>query len=149
MARMYARKKGKSGSHKPPRTGKPEWVDYDKDEIEKLVDKLSSEGKRAAEIGIILRDQYGIPSVRYMDLRLSKMVPEKYNKPVPEDLYNLMVKVVALHAHMNKNKKDGKNRHALELVESKIRRIGKYYVRQGKLQKNWKYSIEQAKLLVR
>ncbi|MBI5347653.1 MAG: 30S ribosomal protein S15, partial [Candidatus Aenigmarchaeota archaeon] len=50
---------------------------------------------------------------------------------------------------LEKNKKDTKNKHAVELMESKIRRLGKYYVKKGRLPKDWKYNIEQAKLLVK
>lgn len=146
---MYARKKGRSGSHRSPSKKKPDWVDYDKDEIAKLIDKLASEGHGSAKIGLMLRDQYGIPSARSFGIRISKSVSKKHQKPVPEEMYNLMVKVVGLHSHLEKNKKDTKNKHAMELMESKIRRFGKYYVKKGRLPKDWKYNIEQAKLLVK
>ena len=50
---------------------------------------------------------------------------------------------------MNQNHCDAKAKHGLELLESKIRRLGKYYARKGKLPKDWKYSIETAKLIVK
>jgi ribosomal protein S15P/S13E len=33
-------------------------------------------------------------------------------------------------------------------MESKIRRLSKYYVRTGKLPDTWKYTLEDAKLMV-
>ncbi len=149
MARMYSRKKVKSGSHRPARKGKAKWVDYDKDEVEKLIIKLAAEGKSAAQVGATLRDHYGVPSARDFKIRVSKIISAKYPKPVPEDMYNLLVRVVNLHAHMEKNKKDSRNRHAIEIMESKIRRLGKYYVKRKKLPGGWRYTIEQAKLLVK
>ena len=41
-----------------------DWVTYSNEEIEELILKFSKEGKSASEIGVTLRDQYGIPSVK-------------------------------------------------------------------------------------
>ena len=43
---------------------RPEWVTYSDEEIEEMILKFNREGKSTSEIGIILRDQYGIPSVK-------------------------------------------------------------------------------------
>ena len=43
---------------------RPEWVMYSDEEIEDLIVKLHKEGNSSSEIGIILRDQYGVPSVK-------------------------------------------------------------------------------------
>ena len=147
MARMHSRKHGRHGSKKPTEKIKLDWLMYDKEEIEKLILKLAKEGETNAKIGIILRDQYGIPDIRQFGLRVSKIAPTQ--KEVPEDMYNLMVKAVNLHKHMDTSRKDNKAKHGLELMESKIRRLGKYYARTGKLPKGWKYSIDKAKLLVK
>ncbi len=144
---MHSRKHGKSGSKKPVKRINPRWLIYDKDEAVKLIHKLAKEGKSSSEIGIMLRDQYGIPDIRYFGLRVTKITGQK--KEVPEDLYNLIKKAVNVHKHMDTNRKDSKAKHGLELIESKIRRLGKYYARTGKLPKGWKYSIDKAKLLVK
>jgi len=148
MARMHSRKHGKHGSHKPPRK-KHAWMAYEKDETEKLIAKLAKDGKSSAVIGTILRDQYGIPDVRVFGLRIRKIAEQETGKQMMEDMYNLMVKAVILHRHMGSNKGDAKAKHGLELLESKIRRLGKYYIRKGKLPKGWKYNIDNAKLLVK
>ena len=150
MARMYSRKKGKSGSKKPIRKKAPSWSMYGKDEIEKLIVKLAKEGYGQSEIGLILRDQYGVPDVRLIEIRISKVL-EKHGlgKEIPEDLFNLFKKAVNLRRHLKTNKKDYTSKRGLELTESKIRRLGKYYVKTGKLPKDWKYDPEKTKLLVR
>ena|SRR3989338_8221428 len=145
---MHSRKHGKHGSHKPPKK-KQAWVAYEKEEIEKLAAKLAKEGNSSAIIGTILRDQYGIPDVRAYGLRIGKIAEKEAKKELTEDMYNLMVKAVNLHRHMSTNKGDANTKHGLELLESKIRRLGKYYARKGRLQKGWKYNIEAAKLLVK
>ncbi|MCD6557580.1 MAG: 30S ribosomal protein S15 [Candidatus Latescibacterota bacterium] len=149
MARMYSRKRGKSGSKKPKKK-KHDWVMYSKEEIEKLIIKLAKEGYQSSQIGMILRDQYGIPDVREFGLRITKVM-KRHNllKEIPEDMFNLMKKAIALRRHLETNKKDGISKRGLILTESKIRRLGKYYVRKGRLPKDWKYSPEKAKLLVK
>jgi len=54
MARMYSRKRGKSGSKKPLKKAAP-WVKYKPKEIEEIVVKLDKEGNSSAKIGILLR----------------------------------------------------------------------------------------------
>ena len=43
MARMHSRKKGKSGSKKPPIKFIPKWVRYKKEDVEELVVKLAKD----------------------------------------------------------------------------------------------------------
>jgi small subunit ribosomal protein S15 len=148
MARMHSRKHGKHGSKKPIKK-MHSWLMYDKDEIRELILKLAREGKTNAQIGLILRDQYGVPDVRALGTKVSKITSEEIKKDVPEDLYNLLKQAVNLHSHLLQNKKDSKAKHGFELMESKVRRLVKYYTRTGKLPPDWRYSIEKAKLLVK
>lgn len=148
MARMHSRKKGKAGSKKPMVSAK--WVTYDPQEVERLVVKLRNEGVRMSMIGMVLRDQYGIPSVKTVTkktikqiLRENEALPE-----LPEDLLNMLRKAVNLRNHMEKSKKDYTSKHGLELLESKIRRLGKYYIKRKELPEDWKYKPERAKLIV-
>ena len=39
---------------------RPEWIAYSNEEIEEFIVKFKREGKSASQIGVILRDQYGI-----------------------------------------------------------------------------------------
>ena len=150
MARMYSRKKGKSGSKKPL-VKKVTWVKYKNQEIEEIIIKLASKGKQTAEIGLILRDQYGIPSTRTVINKKIKAIMKEKNiySELPEDLFNLIKRAVNLHSHMDRNKKDYTSKRGLGITESKIRRLAKYYKSKGVLDKKWKYDAEQAKLLVK
>jgi small subunit ribosomal protein S15 len=150
VARLHARKRGKAGSKRPSRKTPPKWIKYKKDEIEKLVIKLAKEGNSTSMIGMILRDQFGIPSVnKITDKTISKIVKENNLYPkLPEDLFNLLEQAVGLRNHLEKNKGDYTSKRGLELLESKIRRLGKYYVRKKVLPEDWSYSPEKAKLLV-
>ncbi len=148
MARMHARKKGKSGSTKP--VTKATWVEYKPEEVEQLVVKLAKEGYTSAMIGQILRDQYGIPSVKDVTgMKITKIMEKHgFKRKIPEDLFNLLKRAVNLREHLEVHKKDKHSRRGLELMESKIRRLAKYYIKIGKLPKDWKYDPEKAKLWV-
>ena len=148
MARIYARKKGSSGSKKPAKPGK--FTDFSKDDVEKIILKLRKEGYQQAQIGLILRDQYGIASVKAMTGKsILKILEENNVAPeMPQDLLNLLKKAVLLRKHMERHKKDATSKRGLELLESKIRRMGKYYIKTKKLPADWKYSYEEAQLIV-
>jgi small subunit ribosomal protein S15 len=148
MARMHARRRGSSGSKKPIVKEKPAWVTMDAKEIEDLVAKLGSEGKGSAMVGLILRDQYAIPSVR---LSTGKTIGQIFRERklmtrLPEDMQNLMKRAVSLNEHVKRNPKDLHNKRGLALIESRIRRLVKYYSREGMIPEGWKYSLDTAKL---
>src|SRR3989338_1816769 len=148
MARIYARKHGKSRSTRPQIPAG--WVQYSADEIEKLVAKLGRDGLQPAQIGLVLRDQYGIPLVKSATGKtILKILSENNLAPkIPSDLFNLLKKSVVLHAHIEKNKKDAHGIRGLELLESKIRRLVKYYVSEGKMPEGCIYDANAAKLIV-
>ncbi len=150
MARMHSKKKGKSGSKKPSTKTIPKWVRYKKGEIEEIVVKLAKEGNSTSKIGLMLRDQFGVPSVKLLTGRTISQImkDEKIYPKIPEDLFNLLEQSVDLRNHLEKNKADYTSKRGLELLESKIRRLGKYYVRKRVLPLDWQYDSEKAKLLV-
>ncbi|HIQ13193.1 MAG TPA: 30S ribosomal protein S15 [Thermoprotei archaeon] len=148
MARMHIRRKGKSHSKRPAIMAKPEWVFLKREEISELVIKLAKEGRRPSEIGMILRDQYGIPTFKQvMGVKLTKFLEMNgINYDLPEDLANLIDKARRLKEHLKYHKKDYRNKHSLELIEAKIHHLSKYYKRIGKLPKDWKYKTYVARV---
>lgn len=150
MARMHTRRKGKSRSTRPYRTSAPTWSNINADEIDRVVVELREQDKSTSEIGMILRDRYGIPDVKLATgKKITQILEDNDLKPkIPEDLRNLIAKVVRLHKHLEKNKKDVHNKRSLQLTESKIRRLVKYYKRTKVLPETWKYSIDTAEMLI-
>jgi len=150
MARMHSRKKGKSGSVKPVKEKSPAWMRYDMEEIEQLIIKLAKSGESQSKIGIILRDKYGIPNAKKALKKRIKTVLKEYNlsPEIPEDLMNLIKKEITLLKHLEKNKKDNSAKRGLQLTESKIKRLSKYYKKAKVLPEDWKYDKEKAKLMV-
>jgi small subunit ribosomal protein S15 len=150
MARIYSGKKGKHGSKKPPVKMAPRWLKFKKKEVEELVVKLASERHASASIGSILRDTYGIPDVKIITGKtVARIMKEnKSYGEMPEDMMSLLRKAVNIREHLSHNKSDRLSQRGLENLESKIRRLGKYYSREGILSKKWKYDFEEAKLIV-
>ena len=151
MGRIHARRRGKSGSKKPLRLEKPEWVEMSEEEIVNKVLELAKEGYSQAMIGTILRDQYGVPDVKLITGKsIGKILQENDMAPqIPEDLMFLMKRAVNIHNHLLNHPKDLGNKRGLQLVEAKIRRLVKYYKRVGKLPPDWHYSLKEAELLVK
>jgi small subunit ribosomal protein S15 len=150
MARMHARRKGKSSSTKPFRTAKPEWLEVDRKEIVDLIVDLYNKGHTTSMIGIELRDLHGIPDVKTaIGMSMYEILKDKgVEMDYPEDLTNLMRKAVRMHRHMVENHKDVHNKRALQLTEAKIRRLGRYYSKKGLLPDRWSYRLDKAKLIV-
>ena len=149
MARMHARRKGKSGSTHPIREGHPEWSALNHRETEARILELAKAEKSTIQICMILRDQYAVPNDKIATgktiskiLNSNKMSPE-----IPEDLQNLIRCALRIRKHIDINKKDLHNKRSLHLTESKIRRLTKYYHTKELLPKGWKYSPRQAKLM--
>lgn len=150
MARMYSRAHGKSGSKKPKEKKIPGWMRYKPKEIEKLIIRYAKAGKSTSEIGLYLRDSYGIPDVR---VATGKKITEilKDNdllKEIPDDMMALMRRNIQIRKHLGLNKKDMTAKRGLEITDAKIRRLVKYYQRIGRLPQGWKFDPERIKLYV-
>ncbi len=147
---MHARKRGKSSPDKPMRSMQTDWVVYSAEEVVNEIMKLARQGKSASIIGIILRDQYGIADVQKITgKKVSKILKENELLPdLPEDLQNLINKSINLRNHLEKNTRDIHNKRGLHLIESKIKRLEKYYKNEEVLPSDWRYSPEKARLLV-
>ena len=150
MARLHSRKRGKSRSHKPAQSSAEKWNDYTTEEIVSFVETLARSGKTEAQIGQVLRDQYGVPSVKLVtDKTLSQLLKEKSLSPkYPSDLIALMRRAVNVREHIRSNPGDKSNRTKLLHLESKIKRLVRYY-RGNKLPANWKYDAQTAALIVK
>ncbi|PLW80173.1 30S ribosomal protein S15 [Candidatus Woesearchaeota archaeon] len=141
MARMHSRAKGRSGSTKPIEKTVPSWIKYKPNEIEALIAKLAKEGKKPSQIGMHLRDVYGIPDVKSITKKsISEIVDAKgLSLEMPEDLLSLIRKAALLKKHLEDNHKDKTAIRGLQLTESKIFRLSKYYKESGKIDATWKY----------
>lgn len=119
--------------------------------MKEIVLRLAKEGIAPARIGLILRDEYGVanPSI-VLGMGLSSfLAAEGAAGDIPEDLLNLIKKVVRMQEHLKRVKKDTANKVKLSHVESKIARLVSYYSKEGRLPAGWKYDREKVALLVK
>ena len=132
-------------------TENPAWVVLGAAEVEDLIVKMAKDGYTSARIGLMLRDQYGIPNVKLLTGKcITDTMKEKGVSPaLPEDLSSLMRRAIALNVHLRDNRGDHSNRRGLQLIESKIRRLEHYYKDNGVLPRDWKYSLKTAELMLK
>lgn len=137
-------KKKRGGSHSIRPVGKrpPAWCRYQPEEVEAIVVKLGREGNNPSRIGIILRDQHGVPLVKpIVGKSITQILRENGLAPsIPEDLDTLLRKASRLHAHLERNRSDKYNRRAIQTIEARIRSLADYYKRRGLLPEDWKYT---------
>jgi small subunit ribosomal protein S15 len=148
MVRMHTPTHGKSHSTRPTSRNTPVWLTQSQGDVFSLVVQLSKEGLTSSEIGVHLRDEYGIPLVKTVVGKNITQILDENNikREMPEDLTRLVQKAVGLQKHLRSHNSDHRNVRSLELVEAKIHRLSRYYKRIGKLEKRWKYAAVIAQL---
>ena len=147
MTRIHGNSRGKSQSMKPS-TMKSDWVKLTPEQIGKLVVEMNKEGLNASQIGIKLRDEHAISSIKSVTGKNMKEFMEEngINQEIPEDLEALVKRALSLQNHLKSNKGDRKNVRSLELLEAKVHRLSKYYKKKNVIPKNWKYKSVIAQL---
>lgn len=149
MSRTYARRREKLTApiH---RDEKPEWLDVDEQQIKELIADLARKKTRLSDIGIILRDEYGIPDIKLITGKSLKetVLDMGITIDLPDDLRDLMIKALRIRDHLELNKKDMRAKRDLFVTESRIKSLASYYMRKGILPSNWRYSAQTARLLV-
>lgn len=145
MARMHSGKRGKHGSKKPAKKTAPSWIRYKAKEVELLIAKLAKDGKSSSQIGLLLRDTYGIPNAHALcGKSISSILNEKKLMPdVPEDMTAMFRRYAAIRKHLENNKHDQTAARGLHLAESKINRLVKYYKRVGRIPETWKFEADR------
>ncbi len=122
-----------------------------KEKVEQIILDLAKQGKTASEIGIILRDQYGIYDVReVIGMKLKKFLKEKgvYSE-IPEDLKALFKRYLIVEKHLSLHKKDKHSKRGLRIIESKIKRLINYYKEKGELDPKFRFNKEQIALYLK
>ena len=150
MGRMHAPGKGISQSALPYRRSVPNWLKLTSEEVKEQIFKLAKKGMTPSQIGVILRDSHGVAQVRFVTgNKILRILKSKGLAPdLPEDIYHLIKKAVSIRKHLERNRKDKDSKFRLILVESRIRRLARYYKTKGVLAPTWKYESSTASALV-
>ncbi len=113
-------------------------------EVEELILELGRIGTPSNLIGQTLRDEHNIQNVKELTgKRITKILRDSNAAPkLPADVEALIKSAIAIKKHLAKHKQDVEARYGLNLTESKIRRLAKYYRRAKILPPDWKYESE-------
>ncbi|MCL6500450.1 MAG: 30S ribosomal protein S15 [Candidatus Pacearchaeota archaeon] len=123
MATLYGKGRGKAGSH-APKPEKPHWLNMSAKDAEALVVDLAKKGVSVPKIGLILRDSYGVPSVKMLTgKKITKILEENNIAVEPHEIIALKKRIKTLKKHTEKNKKDMVAKRGLQLTEEKLRRL--------------------------
>jgi len=102
---------------------KPTWLKYTKEEVVAIVKKLAEKDITSEKIGLILRDQYGIPSVRLYGIKMKEAMEDKFQEPTTLNLDKKLKKIID---HFKKNKQDKKSERALVITKAKLKKRTDY-----------------------
>merc|ERR1711887_161942 len=107
----------------------PQWMKLTSDDVKDQIFKLAKKGLTPSQIGVILRDSFGVAQVRFITgNKILRILKSKGLAPdLPEDMYFLIKKAVSIRKHLERNRKDRDAKFRLILVESRIHRLARYY----------------------
>ena len=109
---------------------KPSWLKLSEDELLKIIKELS-EKYQPAQIGLILRDQYGVPTTKVYGKKLAEYLKE-LGITQNLDLSNIERKFERIKEHMKENITDKKAKHKLQKAQSNLNAARKYDERKKK-----------------
>jgi small subunit ribosomal protein S15 len=142
-------KRGRSHSTRPIVSEAASICSLSEEQLEGLIVELAKKGYGPSMIGIILRDQYGVPLTKLvLDKKVTQVLKERGLAPsIPEDLANLIKRATSARRHLEEHPRDMGSKRGLELIESKIRRLIKYYKRRGVLPLDFEYKPEKVAVI--
>ena len=97
---------------------KPTWLKYTENEVRAIILKLANKGLTSEKIGLVLKNQYGIPKVKLYKIKI-KNVLDNFQEPT---IINLEKKVEKINQHFKKNKGDKKAERALTITKAKLKK---------------------------
>ena len=104
---------------------KPLWLKMSETELKKIIAELSKDNK-PAKIGLILRDQYGVPTTKVYGKKLKEYLKEQ-GIETNEELENAEKKMVKIKEHLKINVTDKKAKHKLQKAQSRFNVLRKFY----------------------
>jgi|TARA_B100001971_G_C18247356_1_gene575331 small subunit ribosomal protein S15 len=102
---------------------KPSWLKHTKEEVIDLILEIAKNQPSSEKIGLILRDQHGIPDVKIYNLKISKVLGNKFVEPTTKNLNTKLEKVIS---HYKKNKQDKKAERSLIITKAKLKKRQDY-----------------------
>ena len=105
---------------------KPVWLKFTKQEVEAIILKLGNKNMSAEKIGLVLRDQYGIPNVKLYNIRIKEILEKKdlFKEPTVSNLEEKLEKIIN---HYKKNKQDKNAERSLIITKAKLKKSKEYH----------------------
>ena len=104
---------------------KPAWLKMKEPELKKTIAELS-ERHSPSKVGMILRDQYGVPTTRIYGKKLKAYLKE-LGIEKNEDLENAEKKVEKIKEHLKNNVTDRKAKHKLQKAQARLNITRNYF----------------------
>ena len=104
---------------------KPTWVKMKEPELKNVILELS-EKHSPSQIGLVLRDQYGIPTTKIFGKKLKAYLKE-LGIERNEDIENAEKKVKNIKEHLKNNITDRHAKHKLQNTQSRLNITRKYF----------------------
>lgn len=112
---------------------KPVWLKYTKEEIKEIILNLIKKTPEltSEKIGLILRDNYGIPKTKLYGIKIGAILKEDnlYKNPETE---NVSKKIKKLESYLEKNKQDKKAKRSLIIKKARLKKIAEYLKKREK-----------------
>ena len=135
---------------------------------------MARKGLPPSMIGVNLRDSHGITQVRFITgnkilrilksngvslfifrrARINVVLTGEHGDcaglapNLPEDLWHLIKKAVAVRKHLETNRKDKDSKFRLILIESRIHRLARYYKTKQQIPPTFKYDSSTASTMI-
>jgi len=104
---------------------KPVWLKMSEEELKKTIAELA-EKYQPAQVGLILRDQYGVPTTKVFGKKLAVYLKELGFETTAE-LKNVTTKFEKLKEHLKANVTDKKAKHKLQKAQSRLMKVTRYH----------------------
>ena len=103
---------------------KTDWIKMKPEEVTKKIVELGKQGIQPEKIGLILRDEYGIPKARLFGKKIGQILKE--NKiEINSELNNLSKKLDNLKKHFEQNKHDYPAKKSIIKTFSRVNKLKK------------------------
>ncbi len=103
---------------------KASWMTLKPEEIKARIIELAKQGISAEKIGLVLRDEQGIPKAKLLGIRIKKVLHEKNMWNSPETA-NITKKIETLSKHSSLHKHDYKGKRTLVRCSAQINTLKK------------------------
>ena len=101
------------------------WLKTKEDELKKIIAELAKKYP-TSQIGLILRDQYGIPTTKLYGKKLGEYLKE-LGIEKNQELENAQKKFEGIKEHLKTNITDKKAKHKLQKAQSQLNVLKKYF----------------------